>query len=210
MKELIKHLLTSNLKKIADQSLINCHAVGLHSIMLIDSPEQRVRLFVNPIGGTLWRNSNAAFKEGIKMSIGFHPHHSDITLYCIQGTLVNMNVRPDINGNIKVNQFRYNSEITNGKIGFELIEEGCRLSMTTVTPLHAGHSRYLGAETYHTVFAKDSEQTAWFVFEGKANPSYQPITYSNADLVMANFSELYKPMPVKMVLDLLKSCNLLD
>jgi hypothetical protein len=80
-----------NLEWIAARSLRNCHCVGLDSIMFNDKPEQRVRVFVAQEGHQLWRNE---FPFRHKMAVGLHPHHCNVELRPIFGTIWNVVRRP--------------------------------------------------------------------------------------------------------------------
>lgn len=80
MKELIKHLVNNHLDTIVEKSFLNCHVMGLHSIMLLESPEKTIRLFVSDGNSKLRKNTEENILKG-KQTLAFHPHHCNITLH---------------------------------------------------------------------------------------------------------------------------------
>ncbi len=208
MKALIEHLLHENKAEILSKSLLNCHIKGLHSIMLSECPEKTIRLYIAEHGNELHLNSFNHFKNG-EMSVGFHPHHCNITISVIKGNLFNFIVEESENGTLSVDKYLYNSEITKAKIGFSLYEKNVALSRIADFCIPFGKSCYMNATEIHTVYCDPNEVTAWLVFEGKENPNYEPFTYAPINLEAADFSGLYQKPTMDVILGLLKNVDLI-
>lgn len=203
MKRLVQHLIKTNLDEILEKSLLHCHAINVHSVMLLCSPGKTIRLFIGVPGHSLYRNT-----ERQALSVGFHAHHCEVTLATHIGTVLNWRIQRIENGPIDLWRYRYESAITTGKPSFvqdrEITAE--TLSDATIKP---GHLEYMTASDLHTIYVPQDELAAWFVFEGREDASYDPATYSNADLEAFDFSNLYKKPSHLDVVSLLKLCDLL-
>ena len=200
MKTLIKHLLTHNLEEIVKKSLLNCHCLGVHSIMLLDCPGKTIRLYVADIGNELYKNEPG---EGHKLSIAFHPHHCDLTIEVLRGGLGNWIV--EHTGNVAsfvINKYFYHSKIKEDKIGFEQLRS-VFLRTKAINWYGTGESFTLKATDIHTVFCDTNKVTAWLVYEGKEDPNYIPYSYSDADLENQSFEGLYTKPNKEDVLRLL-------
>lgn len=211
MKHLVEHLWRSNREEILSKSLLDCHANGLHSIMLSDSPQNRIRLYISMPDSEL--ASNNPYDDFVDPPISYHPHHCDLTLYCVYGVLMN-NVITGLLGNhnhdrTPLTRWEYQSKINTGDIKFKhagnywMFHE--RLDYLTV-----GKSVFLPAYSIHTVLTAAGQLTAWFVFEGQEDLNYEPFAYSNRDLANQDFTGLYNKPSEEDVYELLKSVNLLD
>lgn len=205
MKALVQHLATHHLDDIAAGSLANCHARGLDSIMLIDAPERRVRLFIARGGEhELYRNtpSDPGGDPPHPLSIGIHPHHADLTLHCIAGTVTNWGVdfiKAGATYNFRdLRGYRYHSPITGdaATARFERIHNGpISLRVREKTVLRPGAALSMKACSLHTVSVPEGRTAAWFVYEGREDSAYAPVCYSNAELEAPDvFDGLYQPM----------------
>ena len=193
---LVDHLLKCNLKQILDRSLMHCHSRNLHSIMLLECPEKTIRMFVAEADHEMYRNCPWN-KEN--QSLGFHPHHCDLTLSCVRGNIYNWVVEEQSSNNtpkfrvLDIDEYRYNSQITAGKIGFNKIgrsklESHSFNKIVTDAPVH------MEAKKIHTVYVPAGETAAWFALEGLEDPNYKNSCWSYANLEEENFDHLYKPM----------------
>lgn len=77
---IVKH---KDLERIAQQSLVNCHAIGLDSVMFDNTPGVRVRAFVTQENHTLYLNDGKKYRLGLAL----HPHHCDLTMTHIGGSV---------------------------------------------------------------------------------------------------------------------------
>lgn len=145
MKELVEHLWRSNKEEITEKSILNCHCAGVHSIMLIEKPEQTIRLYVADWPNDLWKNYNSH----TPMSVAFHAHHCDITIHVIKGQLRNKIMEEDEYG-IPLKRFLYHSKIKESEIKFEEVGS-VRLATATFYDLNPGQSIFMPADTIHTV-----------------------------------------------------------
>lgn len=204
-KSLVSHLLRTNFREILAKSRLHCHAFNLHSIMLLEAPGKTIRLFVAEPGHSLSRNDPRRY-EG-EMSIGFHPHHCDLTLVWLRGYIRNWIVSPG-GGDIEAGQFAYRSALRGQKPGFERVGDA-RLSTIDIRALEDGASIFMKASALHTVAVPSSEWAAWLVLEGAEDPNYLPVCYSTSDLENESFDHLYQPMPEGKLRSLLRVATLL-
>lgn len=184
----------SPLSAIIKSSLINCHAIGLDSIVLKPAPNM-VRIFIaRGYEHTLWRNNPDTNEP---YSVGVHPHHCDITMVPLLGSIANI-VLSSGSPTHKLHQFKYRSTIT-GRAGdgsvFKYTGKDVRVS------LHHQPLRYptqLLASALHTVYVPKGKWAAWMICEGREWPNYEPLTLSNHRLdTTYSATGLYKPMTLK-------------
>lgn len=196
MKGLIAHLLRENREQVLERSLLNCHVKGVHSIMLMEAPEKTIRLYYAEKDCDLWLN--ARFYLDSRQPLAFHPHHCNLTIECIKGTVFNWRVKTEkglYSGDpIVVDKYKYNSEITHGKIGFSFIEETAIYGVD-VDMLEVGDFVCMDANEIHTVYTLKNSVAAWLVYEGKEDKQYESVCYSkNMELEKNDFSGLYQKM----------------
>lgn len=194
MKHYIRTLWNNHRVEIAGKSFLNCHCKNVHSIMLLDSPERTIRLYVADIGNTLYLNMSDNFPK-LPMSVGFHAHHCDLTLHCIKGMLMNWQVEEQL-GNAEsdgfiVNKYLYDSKITCGKTQFQRVGES-KLKTKHNKLIMENETILLKAQDIHTVSCAPNQVTAWFVYEGKEDPNYKPYCWSNAKLEEEDLTGLYE------------------
>lgn len=195
MKEYIKHLLRESRVEITQKSLRHCHSPNLHSIMLVDKPEQRLRLFVTDVTHILWQNyRKPVVKLSTPLSIAFHPHHCNVTLHVLSGEITNWTVFPDFHqGELHFNRYLYDSKITGGGSGFKRCGD-LPLAHNDEVTYRAGESVYMKANEIHTVGVPRGKHAAWLVYEGREDPNYMPVCWSNVPLELLSLDGLYQPM----------------
>lgn len=205
MKPLIRHLVRCNSEEVLRRSLLHCHATNLHSIMLLEAPGKTIRLFIAEPGHELGWNHPVLFRK--KQSIGFHAHHCDLTLIPIFGEVLNWEVARIRNrDSFKVKEFKYQSKITHGKIGFERLGDDL---LTTVRFLPIPRSGvFMHSVDLHTVFVPEGQWAAWLVLEGKENFTHENHVLSTEDLDFQSFDHLYKPMDEAKLNQLLNAFEL--
>ena len=208
MKSLITHLIKNNLQEIVSRSLLNCHCMGLHSIMLLESPGKTIRLYISEPGGDMYKNSPRHHDKGKGMSLAFHPHHCNLTLECVTGTIMNWEMKVVPTGRFKIDRFLYTSGITEGEMGFKKDGEDV-LQTKKKTYLKWGQTVSMPAEAIHTVACAEDTLCAWLVYEGEENPDYIPYCWSNSNLEESTQKGLYIQPSEAQVKKLLKSVNLL-
>lgn len=186
-----------NLEWMAQHSFVNCHAIGLDSILFKEknpaTGQGELRAFITQKHHTLWQN----WLPNV-FSLAIHPHHCDLTLIPRFGLF--WNVRPGRVGhsnrlrNAIFNLYNYQSQIKTG--------EG-RIKPTGVSAVPALEYELVQIPTFmrayelHTVYVPAKLESAWFVQEGPEDAQYRPIMWSNDDqLEKFDFQELYQPMSV--------------
>jgi hypothetical protein len=192
----------SKLEWIASKSFINCHAIGVNSVLFDDTPGARVRAFVATRGHELWRNKPASLQP---LSVAIHTHHCDVELVPVSGQIFNMSPVPFLKGP-RYRPYKYNSPIK-GQPGWfaelpELFDYRARL-----LPERLNGPKKMKAYEQHTVYVRRDEEASWFVLEGAEDPEYHGICWSDDDLTKFDFSLYYKPMTVLQVVSALHQLN---
>ena len=140
----------------------------------------------------LSNNNSIDYKAGSPLTVGFHPHHCNLTLYAIKNNFLNWCVEEDPSGNIDIMKFLYHSAIKEGKTNFEYIVNTF-IRTTSEGFIKEGQSIYMPAKKLHTVACEPNAVSAWIVVEGKEDPTYDAVCYSNIDLDKGTFPDLYIP-----------------
>lgn len=214
MKNLIKHLLINNLEEIQKKSLLNCHCMGLHSIMLLESPGKTIRLYVADVGNELYKNYPTEIYNNGTLSLGFHDHHCNLTLDVIKGELLNWTIIQSDRGFNEpgmLTKFKYQSAILNGSMEIIDTYESIRLCTKKIERLPYGHSTHMLARDIHTVACYPDQVTAWLVYEGLENNEYEPFIYHNANISTPNLMhslKLYQKPTYSQIIDLLRKAEL--
>lgn len=168
----------------------NCHAFGVNSVVLQERPCQRVFIATND--HDLWRNA-----IGQEFSVGFHPHHCDIRLTCLSGTVWNVDavklVSPEMPADVYFREWRFNSPILGKQGNFE--PTGHRFNLRVFTRrLHASETIFLRAHYLHTIYVPRGFAAEWLVEELTEDRLFIPLCYGNADLSAWTPEGLYLPM----------------
>jgi hypothetical protein len=202
LSRVVQALWNQNNEKIVANSVHNCHAHGVDSIVLVDAPEQRIRLFSATKSHTLWKNSGEH-----TYSVAYHPHHCDVTLIGVTGELYNIVIEQSDKGNILLSKFEYKSQF-NGKGGFKFDTKE-RFKQPSMSNIWAGKFRSMKAEDIHTIYIPKGKEASWIVVEGNENPEYESVCYSNDDLECFSFKGMYTNMNEYEVKKTLKKSMLL-
>lgn len=197
---LIRHLWRTQSGAIVNGSYLDCHARGLHSLMLIDKPGAVVRMFVATPDHELHRNFSLGHGS---LSIAFHNHDAELTLHVVRGQIINVTLDQVSAGAAHpLRQFRYSSQIRDGRGGFTAtgIVIGAATEPRWLTP---GETVFMRSEELHTVAIPKGTGAAWFVYEGAKNPAFSAIAYSNDDLTTFDPGQFYRRPTWSEVRDLL-------
>lgn len=199
-------LFTNTDEWMAEHSYVNCHAVGLHSIMFDNTPGQKLRLFIaRGEMHDLWKNRVPLSEP---MSVAIHTHHCNVNLIPVSGAIYNVTIqRHDQPGPTRrhiLRSYKYDSAIRSGQIAFRKTGEILsRLSMELLTT-----PRFLPAHERHSIYVEKGKDAAWFVEEGDEDEFYDSTCYSNQALDECDFSALYQPMTVPILRTLLDGIGL--
>ncbi len=200
--ELIRHLWINNRDHVLRSSFINCHARGLHSIMLLDDPGRRIRLFVTDRGHAAWKADAA---------IGFHAHHCDVTIQVIRGELENI-ILGDAQGPAEIldlPRYEYVSPILCGAGIGAFRRVGTTVFKSRSACAYRRSSVAMAAREIHTVRVPRGEIAAWLVYEGKEDPGYRAHTWSTQDLERFDWTGMYQAMRESEAAILLASIGVL-
>lgn len=175
-------------ERFAQQTIKHCHARGVWSVVLSERNGSLRRMFVAGPGHELWRNDPVSRKG---MSVGFHAHHCDISIEGVVGMLLNWTVRESITGAVALNEYVFRSAIRTG--GGRFMSTGRTKFFRDVNRvlLAAGSCVEMRAAELHTIFVEKDRCAAWIADESFEWRNYVPYTYSDDDLELLDFSQLY-------------------
>lgn len=201
MTNLIKHLWNNNREEVLASSFLNCHVKGLHSIMLLDQPGARIRMFVTSKHHEMWRNNPRTSRA---LSLGFHQHRTDLVLETVQGCFINhtMSIWPAWD-TVELDRFAYSSKIVDGEVGFKRIGRSV-VSLHNPSCYGPGHTVAMHASEYHTVEVPWGLRAAWLVYEGSAWSEYSSHVYTNADLEAFDGKGMYERATPRQIQELLR------
>jgi len=152
------------------KNLLNCHSIGLHSFPVSFENGLYTRIFFAAINHNLWKPGELAI----------HPHHVDIKITVLEGTLINPIYEISENGDV-FNKYLWNSHILNGQGGFEYLEKET-LKKVSQNKYGPGESITMKACELHTVKLEKGKRCVWEIQESKPTCEYLPINYSKRDL----------------------------
>lgn len=218
MKQLVDHVLDNYLDDVLKKSSVNCHTTGLHSIMLYSADNFSMRIYVVTPDHNLWRNRREGLSSNPMVS-GYHPHHSNITLHCTAGEVVNRRARLLAEGEqiagvlphsiMAMTRYLFDKAVEKDNSAGGFVEDGedCLIA-THNDVLRPGDKVYMPAADLHTIFVERGSSAAWFVYNGRPNPEYVPYLWTNTNLNEAVTPELYQPMSEAKLRELLAIANL--
>ncbi len=184
---------------IVENSFLDCHATGVHSVRILED----VRIFFATSQHSLYRNLGHH-----RMSVGFHPHHCDVTLEVLKGTIYNITAREvsaEYCGLLDFYKYKYSSKITKGSMGFEC-QGTTKLCVEEIRQLNVGDTQKMSANQLHSVYVEAVKPASWVVYEGKEDPNYVPYCYSNDSMLeKASGSDLYGKPTFREVEELINS-----
>lgn len=191
----IKQLIRKNLDEVTNNSYLDAHAVGLHSLMVINKPDARVRMFFADHNHQMWFNDPDTL--GVPLSIGFHSHNRHIQIRALKGVITNWVIAPvnknQQNHTLTLSKFAYNSQIIhNDGCRFSHIIDNCTFITKRLTTFASPSYITLDGNELHTVYVPRNQTAAWLVIEGAVNKQYEPVCYSNRRLDQCSFDHLYK------------------
>jgi hypothetical protein len=172
--------------------LKNCHVNGVHSIVVRKYQEGLLRVFYTTPDHGLWKN-----QPGEVMSVAIHSHHCDLALVPLFGAVHSLVFKKTTRG-MFMNGYRFRSHIGTGSGSFERVA-GAGLELVSRGVLCRGQSAVMRAADLHTVYVSKGSRAAWLVCEGREDPAYDSVCYTNADLGSWTPNGLYVPMTDEQV-----------
>jgi len=179
---------------IVKNSIYNCHAKGVLSMLLND----KVRMF------SFSARMGKSLRENLTGDVvGFHPNHCDITLIPLVGHINNIVATERANpttipGDAPCPKWSFISPIKNPGMDknncFKQI--GSSFLNLCNTYLYKGNVYQMKANTLHTIHIS-SAKASWLVIEGDEDPNYKPFFYSRATPRFD--SKMYIPATEKQV-----------
>lgn len=179
---MIKVLLRHHIERIAalgynDQTykgLMNCHVEGVHSVVLHDETQNRLRLFYATKSHQLWRNS---YPHAWNMALAVHPHHCKVWLTQIFGHIENQKflMAPDETGPYHLCEYVSGVLKEEGK----LIDTGKRYRAESMVLEKIGPTGVeMRASERHSIYVPRGHEAAWFVLEGQEDKDYKSVCYT--------------------------------
>lgn len=197
LSALLEHVRRTSLAECAKSSFFHCHAQHVDSVMLIDHPGQRVRMFVARPGHDLHINHPTC---GF-FTVAIHPHHCPLTLVPLFGEIYQVNAYRCGSQAVGINRpmklFRYESSLLGGKGTFAHVGDEPSVNITMDSLLRP---RFMKADEWHTMGVR-TECAAWMVFEGPDDPHYEPLCMNTRMPVVPDW--FYEPMSENDVADTL-------
>jgi len=183
------------------KNLLHCHSKNLHSFPISFLDGMYKRVFYATEEHNLWKVD--------PLEIAIHPHHVDIKITVLYGTLFNIVYAETSGGAISelFKTFKWNSHIQNGNGGFEAVGEA-ELLCIRMDEIKAGQSVTMKACELHTVFVEQGKKCVWLIEETRPTCDYFPINYSNVDLSQWTPDGLYVEVGDDVKDEYLKNYNL--
>lgn len=188
------------IEAIASRSLVNCHAMGVDSLVLGVDPI--LRIFVARENHTLWTNM-----PDQTYSVGFHNHHCDVTLVHLTGIWSNEMLAQSGGVEISLAPYRYESIIA-GKSGAFSASGRERTWRVRAFSQPVNSPIFMRAQELHTIWVPRHSVAAWMVIEGSEDLAYKSVCWSNDDLTRWEPVGLYQPMSPSRVAENLKLIGL--
>jgi hypothetical protein len=184
----LRHHVDRAERGVSFNALAHCHARNLHSIVLHDEPDNRIRMFFADDGHPLSSNRHGVF------SLAIHPHHCAVRFAGLFGEVYNevYAITPNTAGPFM--EMAYCSAITQGE--GSLTPTGMRATVDCIRSERLDSNPKLRAHEPHTIYAPCA-RSAWLVFEGEEDPTYQPRCWTNDPA--PDLSGLYQPMDSERV-----------
>lgn len=217
---------SDTLETIAKRSLVNCHVLGMNSVVVNVSDNGKLqRIFCAEKHHMLWFNKPNMFGHfPMSLSLGFHGHHSKLTFEPIFGEWDNITIKKDVDGveatkaaewelnysPIKLSGFKWNSPIlTGGKGFFTEVEKDVVFCQPEIMKMMPGQPLTMEGSLMHTVSVTRGEEAAWMVNEQKTYAEHDGLCWSNVplDKQFSCDKRFYQPMSVEKCKEILDRCG---
>jgi hypothetical protein len=190
MKTLISHALSDHSDEVLKSSIRNCHVHGMHSLMF-ENTGRKIRMFYTTPEHELWKNTPENYTQWL--SIGFHPHHCNITLAPLVGSILNWEIIESPLWELSLDAYHFQSHIQSGKWWFQKLQDSITFKTQQILKIQKWKETFMQAKDIHSVWVDIWEEVAWIVIEGKENPHHNEKCYSNVDLETWSPQWLYTP-----------------
>lgn len=190
----IKNIITQDYDKIRNNTLLNCHTIWLHSIVLSNKNWLLTRVFLTDKNHDMRKNNYENWLKE-KLSIAIHPHHVSLNIYPIKWIIYNILFSTNIvNSNIvDINKYKWVSKILNWKWWFEFLwkDEIYFIKKELITENNC-QTCTMEWQELHTIYVPKWQESAWIITELSENKNYNWYNYSNYNLSQRNDDGLYK------------------
>lgn len=207
--DLIPYLRRDN-PVLLEKSLLNCHALGVHSLVLSEENGFLTRMFITDKDHTLWHNGcGQTYKGWMPLSIAIHSHHTDIEIISEFGYLWNVKFsrkkfKTYKQGQVKLDRYKWKSHISGDGGKFRKSGPPEFIVLDSFSALHCGFSYKMKSNDLHTVYVTKGQVAAWVVKESEPSDDYDPLVYSNVNLTNWKPDGLYQRPTVSDIEEVLK------
>lgn len=177
-------------------ALAHCHSRNLHSIMLHDEPGNRIRMFYADTGHQLYHNY---VNESDTLNLAVHPHHCDLQFVNLFGYAQNHRFEAHENPEGWYELHDYVSGIQESKGA--LLPTGRKFDLTYTRNEAMSGNPFMYAHELHTIYNHPNRKAAWLVIEGREDPAYKPICYTDDRDI--NLDGLYQTMDNRQIIQVL-------
>jgi hypothetical protein len=196
INHLLRHHAERAARGVAYNAISHCHVKGLHSVMLHDEPENRIRMFYASYDHELHHNLHL----GTEQSLAIHAHHCDVRFIGIHGSVTNRVFKVLAAPEGSLHEMEYVSAITSGGPG-SLTPTGVKGVGIWVRNENINTNPALRAEELHTIWVPKGETASWLVIEGQEDPDYDPRCWTQNP--KPSLEGLYQPMTQVTVANIL-------
>lgn len=175
------------------RSYKNCHAKGLHSIVLNQSANgELTRFYYTTSDHFLEQN----LIPEVKTTIAIHSHRFDLKFTTLRGEMINVTYRFPLENELAESTifaaWKFQSQILTGQGSFLKQERPQKLLFQDACALSEKHSIVMKSTDLHTVGVYQGQIAAWMVEETNFNPHHNDICYTNNDMENFSFDGLYQ------------------
>jgi len=171
IKALLEHYLRRANRGELPNAIENCHAMGLHSIMLSADPGNQLRLFITTM-------EHEMADKSLNPTIAYHPHHCDVTLIPVLGKVQNV-VALATRHDADREPFHV-CLWQSGVVGKAKLKNTGLVQHIDTQALALEKPVFMPARQLHTVIVPPLSVAAWLVQEGAEDTDYVPFCLSRS------------------------------
>lgn len=200
----INHIVKTDLERLVSRSSLNYPCKGLHVFQLNEFPERAITLYVCEPDNDMFLNHPDNPVE--KMTVAFHSHTTDITIHCVEGTILNRVVQ-ESNEGFECTKFLYELMPSGANV---FTNQGTVKFTESCQTIGAGQFVFMTGQQIHTVACNYGELAAWIVYDGKCNPDYKSYLYGVTNPVDKGYLNPIQRPDKSKVISILKSAKIIS
>lgn len=184
MKELVQHMLNTEINNLANRSYLNYFTKGLHCVKLVDNDDCEIAMYIalpdeNNLESNFYNKS-----KGRNFITSVSSNYSDKTIVVAKGKLVAFiyedatDKNPNHGQVTKVKKYKNNSVI--GQPIYTEVDTSF-IRLTDKHIINEGKTRQINANTFHTYATFKEELVVWFEILGEYPGNFEDVVYNNID-----------------------------